>query len=84
MLALVYLALAIALGDLICRRFYRFVSVPHRWAAAVLVGMLLSTWFTYLAGLAFAHTLNRYYLQTSCFSWLCPAQSCGFLEKLQE
>ena len=56
MLALIYLALAIALGDLICRRFYRFVSVPHRWAAAVLVGMLLSTWFTYLAGLAFAHT----------------------------
>ena len=56
MLALIYLALAIALGDLLCRRFYRFVSVPHRWAAAVLVGMLLSTWFTYLAGLAFAHT----------------------------
>ena len=56
MLALIYLALAIALGDLICRRFYRFVSVPHRWAAAVLVGMLLSTWFTYLAGLGFAFT----------------------------
>jgi len=56
MLALIYLGLAIALGDLLCRRFYRFVSVPHRWAAAVLVGMLLSTWLTYLAGLAFAHT----------------------------
>jgi hypothetical protein len=56
MLALIYWALAIALGDLICRRFYRFVSVPHRWAAAVLVGMLLSTWFTYLAGLGSAFT----------------------------
>jgi hypothetical protein len=56
MLALIYLGLAIALGDLLCRRFYRFVSVPHRWAAATLVGILLSTWFTYLAGLAFAHT----------------------------
>ena len=56
MLALIYLALAIAVGDLLCRRFYRFVSVPHRWAAAVLVGIFLSTWFTYLAGLAFAHT----------------------------
>jgi DNA-binding beta-propeller fold protein YncE len=56
MLALIYLALAIALGDLVCRRFYRFVSVPHRCAAAVLVGILLSTWFTYLAWLAFAHT----------------------------
>src|SRR6266852_4273452 len=56
MLALIYLALAIAVGDLLCRRFYRFVSAPHRWAAAILVGTLLSTWFTYLARLAFAHT----------------------------
>src|SRR6476646_4374621 len=56
MLALIYLALAIAVGDLICRRFYRFVSHSHRWAAAVLVGMLLSTWLTYLAGLGSAYT----------------------------
>jgi DNA-binding beta-propeller fold protein YncE len=56
MFALIYLALAIALGDLICRHFYRFLSVPHRWAAAILVGILVSTWFTYLAGLGFAHT----------------------------
>src|SRR6476660_7931904 len=56
MLALIYLALAIAVGDLICRRFYRFVSPSHRWAAAVLVGMLFSTWFTYLAGLGSAYT----------------------------
>src|SRR6266536_716221 len=58
MLALIYLALAIALGDMLCRRFYRFISLPHRWAAAILVGILLSTWFTYLAGLAFAHTAD--------------------------
>ena len=56
MLALIYLALAIALGDLLCRRFYRFVSAAHRCAAAILAGLLISTWFTYLAGLAFAHT----------------------------
>src|SRR5438876_8053794 len=56
MLALIYLALAIALGDLLCLRFYRFISVPHRYAGAILVGALLSTWFTYLAGLAFART----------------------------
>src|SRR5215471_17331672 len=56
MLALIYLGLAIALGDLLCRRFYRFVSTVHRWAAAILVGILLSTWFTYLAGLAFSST----------------------------
>jgi len=55
MLALIYLGLAIALGDVLCRRFYRFVSIAHRWAAAALVGVLLSTWFTYLAMLAFSH-----------------------------
>ena len=58
MLGLIYLALAIALGDLLCRRFYRFVSGPHRCAAATLVGILLSTWFAYLVGLAFAHTAD--------------------------
>lgn len=52
MFALIYLGLAIVLGDLLCRRFYRFVSIPHRWTAAMLVGVLLSTWFTYLTGLA--------------------------------
>ena len=56
MLALFYLGLAIAVGDLLCRQFYRFVSIAHRWAAAILVGILLSTSFTYLAGLAFANT----------------------------
>ncbi len=53
MLALIYLGLAICVGDFLCRRFYRFVSVPHRCAAAILVGLLVSSWFTYLAGLAF-------------------------------
>jgi len=56
MLGLIYLALAIALGDQLCRRFYRFVSSYHRWAAATLVGLLISTWITYLLGLAFAAT----------------------------
>src|SRR2546421_2580422 len=55
MLALIYLALAIYLGDALCRQLYCFVSVPHRLAAAVLVGLLVSSWFTYLAGLAFMH-----------------------------
>ncbi|MFZ0916195.1 MAG: hypothetical protein WAN04_04810, partial [Candidatus Udaeobacter sp.] len=56
MLALIYIALAICVGDFFCRRFYRFVSVAHRCAAALLVGLLISSWFTYLAGLAFAWT----------------------------
>jgi len=56
MLALIYFGLAIILGDCLCRRFYQFVSVAHRCAAAMLVGLLFSSWFTYLAGLAFAWT----------------------------
>jgi DNA-binding beta-propeller fold protein YncE len=56
MLALIYFALAFCVGDFFCRRFYQFVSVAHRCAAALLVGLLISSWFTYLAGLAFAWT----------------------------
>jgi sugar lactone lactonase YvrE len=54
MLAIIYLGLAIYLGDQLCRRFYRFVSVAHRGAAAAITGLLVSSWFTYLAGLLFA------------------------------
>ena len=53
MLALIYFGLAICLGDSLCRRFYQFASVAHRCAAAILSGLLISTWFTYLAGLLF-------------------------------
>ncbi len=56
MVALIYFGLAICIGDFLCRRFYTFASVAHRCAAAILVGLLVSSWFTYLAGLAFAWT----------------------------
>ena len=56
MLALIYFALAAFVGDFFCRRFYQFESVAHRCAAAILVGLLVSSWFTYLAGLAFFWT----------------------------
>lgn len=56
MLALIYLGLAFAVGDFLCRRFYRFASVAHRCGAVVLVGLLISSWFTYLTGLALAWT----------------------------
>src|SRR6266446_6318690 len=56
MLALIYLGLAVCLGDFLCRRFYPLVSAAHRCAAAILVGLLVSSWFTYLAGLAFFWT----------------------------
>ncbi len=56
MLALIYFALTAYVGDFLCRRFYQFESVAHRCAAAILVGLLVSSWFTYLAGLAFFWT----------------------------
>lgn len=58
MLAIIYLIAAALLGDVICRRFFRFVSLPHRLAAAFLTGLLISTWATYLFSLAFASTEN--------------------------
>src|SRR3954469_2064949 len=73
MLALIYLGNAIALGDLLCRRFYRFTSISHRWAAAILVGILLSTWFAYLAGLAFAHTAEPLLFADLLFFVAAPA-----------
>ncbi len=56
MLAVIYFALAACVGDFFCRRFYQFASFAHRCAAAILVGLLVSSWFTYLAGLAFFWT----------------------------
>jgi sugar lactone lactonase YvrE len=56
MLALLYLALAIYLGDQLSRRFFRFLTVAQRCATAVLVGLVLSTWFTYVASWVFRRT----------------------------
>lgn len=53
MLALVYLAVMMVLGASICRRFYRFTSLPHRLATYFLVGLVFSTWATYLFALLF-------------------------------
>jgi len=58
MLALIYLGLAICVGDRLCGRFFRYVSVPHRWATGTLVGLVLSASFTYLAGRHFASATN--------------------------
>ena len=52
MLAFVYLAVAIYFGDRICRRLFQFISIQHRIATAFLVGLLVSSWITYLSALA--------------------------------
>jgi hypothetical protein len=54
MLAILYLILMVALGYYVCRRFYWFISLQHRMAASFLVGLLLSTWITYIGASAFA------------------------------
>ncbi len=54
MLAFLYLAAMTYFGDCVCRYFYRFISVQHRIATSFLVGLLLSTWITYLGALAFS------------------------------
>lgn len=53
MLAILYLVAATYFGDCICRRFFRFISIQHRLATSFLVGLLLSTWITFLAAVAF-------------------------------
>ncbi|HYJ04059.1 MAG TPA: NHL repeat-containing protein [Chthoniobacterales bacterium] len=67
MLALIYLGLAFYLGDQFCRRFFRFVSVAHRCAAAVLVGLLFSSWFTYVLGWLFARSKRPLFWADLCF-----------------
>src|SRR3984893_16094987 len=56
MLALLYLATVLILGACVCRRFYCFNSWVHYFAASFLVGLVLSTWATYLLALAFVWT----------------------------
>src|SRR4051812_6901651 len=47
-----------ALGDAVGRRFYPFVSIPHRLASAFLCGMLLSSWWTYAIAYMFSNTAS--------------------------
>lgn len=56
MLAIIYLAAATYFGDCICRRFFRFISLQHRIVTAFLVGLLLSTWITFLAAIGLHKT----------------------------
>ena len=54
MLALVYILVISVVGDLICRRFFSYISIQHRLATAFLSGLLFSSCFTYLATLLFS------------------------------
>ncbi|MFL6590520.1 MAG: NHL repeat-containing protein [Chthoniobacterales bacterium] len=67
MLALLYLVLVFYLGDLVSRRFFRFVTGAHRCASAVIIGLLLSSWFTYLASWLFRATTRPLLWGDLCF-----------------
>src|ERR1700757_490569 len=58
MLALLYLATMLMLGACVCRRLYIVSSLLHYLAASFLIGLVLSTWATYLLALAFAWSAN--------------------------
>jgi DNA-binding beta-propeller fold protein YncE len=81
MLALIYLGLAICIGERLCGRFYRFVSTAHRWATGALVGLLLSSCFTYLAARHFASASNPlilgdllFFAAAAIFLLKCPSK----------
>ena len=67
MVALLYLLLAIYLGDRLGRRCFRYLSVAHRCATAILVGLLLSTWFTYIVAWCFRRARSPLLWADLCF-----------------
>ena len=67
MMPILYLLLAVYLGDQICRRCFRFVTVAQRCATALLVGLLLSSWFTYIASWIFGRTRSPLLWGDLCF-----------------
>lgn len=58
MIAIIYLAAVFVIGDQLASRFLTFVSAPHRVAVGFLTGLLVSTWFTYLAAFSLSKTSN--------------------------
>ncbi|HKG56124.1 MAG TPA: hypothetical protein VKA85_02640 [Candidatus Limnocylindrales bacterium] len=58
MIALAYLAVAVFAGDALASRWFSYVSIAHRLATGLLVGILLATWTSYLASLALSNTVD--------------------------
>src|SRR3954462_5898101 len=67
MIALLYLLLAMYLGDRLSRRCFRYLSVAHRGATAVLVGLLFSSWFTYIVAWCFRRARSPLLWADICF-----------------
>lgn len=69
MIALVYLGVVVWFGDAVARRWFDFVSWPHRLATAFLVGLLLGTWTSYLAALIASGTGDPMAVGAMASSW---------------
>src|SRR5688500_4122231 len=48
MLSILYLLLAIWIGDILSRRVFPFASILRRMASAFIVGIFVCTWVNYL------------------------------------
>src|SRR6476469_251748 len=77
MFAILYLTLMLAIGDRVSSRFYRYSSLPHRLATSFLVGLLISSTFTYLGALIYARTVRPlfwanvlYFISAALILWL--------------
>src|SRR6266513_1510475 len=69
MLALVYVVVMVFFGDAVARRWFDFASWPHRLATGFLVGLLLGTWLSYLAGLAASNTSDPMAISAMASIW---------------
>src|SRR5262245_16257941 len=45
----------VVLGDALCRRLYRSHWLPVRLAGAFLIGLIVSSWLTYISARIFSH-----------------------------
>ena len=70
MLAVAYLVLMVAFGDAIARPFFGDVSRVQRVATAFLVGLLVSTWLTYLVALVFSGVEQPLIPADAVVAWL--------------
>lgn len=70
MIALLFLGVMVWFGDAVARRWFEFTSWPHRLASAFLVGLLLSTWLSYLIGLLAAGTSDPMAISAMSSVWL--------------
>ena len=59
MIALLYIAVAVLAGDALGRRWFRYESVAHRWATAVLIALPTASWLSYLLALPLDGVGNR-------------------------